>query len=120
MQPIYPVCKESCHPHVGQRVCAVLQDGSHMYGVISNVTDSGIEFNGVAKGVEVLSKNPQKAKKQLQQIHQKAKSKIKTTAKTSAYGPYGRVPGYGYPGVGGYGLEWAAIALLFLIPFLFI
>jgi hypothetical protein len=121
MHQIYPVSREICTPYVGHHVCAVLQDGTQMHGVISNVTDRGLEFNGAVPGAEILSKNPQKAKKQLQHLQQKGQSNLKSNAKTSAYGPYGAPYGRPYGGYpGAYGLDWAAIALLFLIPFLFI
>lgn len=134
MQQIHPVTRDTCKPYIGQRVCAVLHDGTQVFGVISSVTDKGIEFNGAAKGAEVLSRDPKKAKQQLQKINQKSKSKVNakgnSKAATSAYGPYGygapygpgygAYGGYGYPYGGAYALDWAAIALLFLIPFLFI
>lgn len=127
MQLIHPVSKDTCKPYVGQHVCAVLHDGTQVFGVISNVSDKGIEFNGAVKGAEVLSKDPKKAKQQLQKIQQKSKTKANANAKTSAYGPgpygspyYGNGYPYGYGYPGAYGLDWAAIALLFLIPFLFI
>ncbi|ANS74189.1 hypothetical protein AWM70_06005 [Paenibacillus yonginensis] len=87
MQLIQPLNKEGCKPYIGQHVCAVLHDGTQIHGVISNVTDKGIEFNGAARSAEVLSKNPQKAKKQLQQAHQKSKVKTRSKGKVSAYGP---------------------------------
>lgn len=133
---IHPVCKETCKPYIGQRVCAVLHDGTQVFGVISDVSDRGIEFNGAVKNANVLSKEPKKAKQQLQNLQRKSKTKPGQKAKTAAYGsaPYGEPSGgsygapygggYGYGGYGGYGaayaLDWAAIALLFLIPFLFI
>jgi hypothetical protein len=135
VQLIQPVCKETCLPYVGQHVCAMLHDGTQVQGVISKVTDHGLEFNGPLQSAEVMSKNPSKAKKQLQTMKQKGKSRTQTHVQTSAYGPgpygtqtpygppYGGAAPYAYPpyGYGGvYGLEWAAIALLFLIPFLFI
>ncbi|WP_223067385.1 hypothetical protein [Paenibacillus caui] len=121
MQLINPIDKDTCKPYIGQRVCAILHDGTQVFGVISGVTENGVEFNGAVQSAEVLSKDPQKAKKQLEKIHQKNKSKLQTKAQTSAYGPVGP---YGGPGGYGYGrafaLEWAAIALLFLLPFFFI
>ena len=136
MQLIYPMNPETCKSYVGQRVCAMMWDGTQMFGTISNVTDQGIEFNGVFRGAEVMSKNPAKAKKGLRPIERKGKSKRKPVADTSAYAPapygapygtpygaqapYGTTSPYGYGYPGAYALDWAAIALLFLLPLLFV
>ncbi|WP_138493820.1 hypothetical protein [Paenibacillus pinistramenti] len=141
MQLIQPVNQETCKAYIGQHVCAVLHDGTQIHGVISGVTDQGIEFNGAARGAEAMSAHPQKAKQQPQKDRhpRRKKGTAQPKGKTSAYGagygvPYGGAEsgayyggsgnGYGYGagyGYGGaYGLEWAAIALLFLIPFIFV
>ncbi|MGG6311353.1 hypothetical protein [Paenibacillus macerans] len=119
MQQIYPVCEESCKPHIGKTVCAVLQDGRYYVGTITGVSDKGVELNGgYASDANVLSTQPAKAKKQLQ--HMKSKTKAQAKTKAFGYGPGYPGPGYGYGYDYGLGLDWAAIALLFLIPFLFI
>lgn len=113
MQQIYPVSHERCKSHIGKTVCAVLQDGRYYVGTITGVNERGIELNGGYSKASVLSTKPAKAKKQLQGMQAKAKTK----------GVDDGYWGNGYPGYGfgwGFGLEWAAIALLFLIPFLFI
>lgn len=139
MQQIYPLGVETCKPHIGKTVCAVLRDGRYYIGTITDVNEKGIQLNGgYASGANVLSTQPAKAKKQLQQLKSKSKGNHKASTKavpqandqaqTKAYGcgpgypVYGGYPGYGFPGnpYGAYALDWAAIALLFLIPFLFI
>ncbi|WP_309120276.1 hypothetical protein [Paenibacillus sp.] len=110
MKRLHPITPETCSPYVGKTVCAVLHDGTQVVGTISRVTANGIEINGSRSGASVLSTRAPVAKKQLQRMASKANTK--------AFG-YG-YPGYGYPGYGyGFGFEWAAIALLFLLPFLF-
>ncbi|HEY0829346.1 MAG TPA: hypothetical protein VGE40_14700 [Bacilli bacterium] len=108
MHQIYPISLETCRPYIGSTVCAVLHDGTHYVGTIAGVSAAGIEFSGASQGASVLATQPNKAKKQLQNL--------KSKAKTSAYGFGGTYGGYGY----GTTLDWAAIALLFLLPFFFI
>lgn len=140
MQQIYPLSVDTCKPHIGKTVCAVLRDGRYYIGTITDVNEKGIQLNGgYASGANVLSTQPAKAKKQLQQLKSKSKGNPKASTKavphtneqalTKAYGYgpgypyYGGYPGGGYPyypPYGAYALAWAAIALLFLIPFLFI
>lgn len=133
MQQIYPLGVDACKPHVGKTVCAILRDGRYYIGTITDVNENGIQLNGgYTSEANVLSTQPAKAKKQLQQLKSKTKGankaviKANEQAQTKALG-YG--PGYpGYPGNGGYpgygygayAFDWAALALLFLIPFLFI
>ncbi|WP_068784095.1 hypothetical protein [Paenibacillus phocaensis] len=125
MQQIYPLGVEACKPHIGKTVCAVLRDGRYYIGTITDVNENGIQLNGgYAPEATVLSTQPAKAKKQLQQLKSKSKghkAAVKSDApvhtKAFGYGP--GVPGYGY-GYGDYALDWAALALLFLIPFFFI
>lgn len=127
MQQIYPLGVDACKPHIGKTVCAVLRDGRYYIGTITDVNENGIQLNGgYAPEANVLSTQPAKAKKQLQQLKSKAKgvhkaeTKANAQAQTKAFGydpGYGGYPGYGY---GAYAFDWAALALLFLIPFLFI
>lgn len=95
MHRIHPVCKDTCQPYIGKRVCAVMADGTQVIGTISAVTDQGLEFGGTTPDVTILSK--------------------KGKAKTKAFG-YG-YPGYGY-GYNPFILDWALISLLFLLPFI--
>ncbi|MCJ8010885.1 hypothetical protein MUG84_03885 [Paenibacillus sp. KQZ6P-2] len=108
---IYSPSVETCRPHVGRHVCAVLHDGTRLYGTITGVSENGLELDCAGPRANILSTKAGKDGKQ--------------KAKTSAYG-YGYRPyGYGYRpygyGFGAYNaLAWTSIALLFLIPFLFI
>ncbi|MDU4696774.1 MULTISPECIES: hypothetical protein [Paenibacillus] len=133
MQQIYPLGVDTCKPHIGKTVCAVMRDGRYYIGTITDVNENGIQLNGgYASEANVLSTQPAKAKKQLNQLKSKSKGANKAVTKANAqvqtkafgYGP--GYPGYGYGGgypgyaYNAYAFDWAAIALLFLIPFLFI
>lgn len=111
MHQIYPITQESCQPYIGKCVCAILHDGTHVVGTLSGVNATGLQFSGAYPGVSILSTQPKKARKQLE--------KLKSSAKTSAYGYGGFGGGYGY-GYESDWLEWTAIALLFALPFFFI
>ncbi|OPH47154.1 hypothetical protein BC351_11655 [Paenibacillus ferrarius] len=101
MQPIYPICAESCRPYIGQQVCAVLHDGTQVVGTLDNVSGQGLFINQGFNNATVLSTKPGKVKKELKVI--------KNKAQTSAWGFGGFNP-----------LLWSSIALLFLLPFFFI
>lgn len=115
MQQI-PLSAESCRGYIGKHVCAVLRDGTEVVGTLRGVSDKGLEIDFANPTASVLSAKGKQGKPS-----KKFKSS-KGKAATSAFGP-----GYGY-GYGGYSpywgpgniLAWEAIALLFLIPFLFI
>lgn len=109
MERIYPVTQAACTPYIGKTVCAIMHDGTHVVGTIGGVNERGLVFSGAAPGVQILSTNPKKARKQLDEIQKRAK--------TSFYGYGGYGYGYGY---GDYWLDWALIALLFTLPFFFI
>lgn len=109
MHNIYPISVDTCKPYVGRQVCAVLHDGTHVTGTIRGVSERGLEFEEAYPSANILSTKPAKAKKQLNAMVKKAE--------TSAFGPGYGYGGFGYPGAA---LAWTSIALLFLIPFLFI
>ncbi|MDP4097308.1 hypothetical protein OIN60_11050 [Paenibacillus sp. P96] len=107
MQMIYPLEKDVCRQHIGRNVCVVLHDGSYMTGTLSEVTENGLVFGGapVAPMKSSVSKGKQRRKKT-------------PAVKIKAFD-------YGYPYQGYYSpyrnfAPWAAIAFLFLLPFLFI
>ncbi|RRJ62697.1 hypothetical protein EHV15_06880 [Paenibacillus oralis] len=113
MQQIYPITQDGCRPYIGKQVCAVLRDGNCFVGTISSVGPDGIQFDGpLPGGASVLSNRSKKAKKQFRHI--------KAKAKTKAFGPFGFGPFGRFGGFGGFWFPWAAISLLFLLPFLFI
>lgn len=107
MQLVSPINATTCTPYIGRQVCAVLVDGTHVYGTLSGVTAEGLQFNMAYPGATVLSTQPEKAKKQLKALKKKAKTKA------FPYGPYA------YP-YGAFFLPFALLSLLFLTPFFFI
>lgn len=105
MQMIYPLEPGVCRQHIGKNVCVVLHDGSYMTGTLSDVTDQGLYFGG-APVASVRSSNISKAQRR------KKAGAMKTKAFVGY--PYGiRRPFFNFA-------PWAAISLLFLLPFLFI
>ncbi|UNK16507.1 hypothetical protein MNQ98_18610 [Paenibacillus sp. N3/727] len=116
MHIISPISEDSCRPFIGRQVCAVLHDGRHITGTLRGIDEKGLLFDEAFRSANILSTKPDKAKKQLNSMKQKAE--------TSAFGPgFGFRPGFGF---GGFGTPFAgalalsSIALLFLLPFLFI
>jgi hypothetical protein len=88
-----------------------MRDGTEVVGTIRGVHDRGLELEFANPSAYILSTKGKKGKK--------SSKSAKGGAQTSAFGPYG------YGAYGGYGwganvFAWEAIALLFLIPFLFI
>lgn len=120
MQPI-PISAEGCRDYVGKTVCCVMHDGREVVGTIRGVHDRGLELEFANPSAYTLSTKGKKGKK--------SSKSAKSGVQTSAFGPYGYGRGYGAyggygGGYGGYGwggnvFPWGAIALLFLIPFLF-
>jgi len=113
LQPI-PISAEGCKGYVGKTVCAVMHDGREVVGTIRGVHDRGLELEFANPSAFILSAKGKKGRK--------SSKSTKGGAQTSAFGPYGYG---GFGPYGGYGfagnvLAWEAIALLFLIPFLFI
>jgi hypothetical protein len=97
MEFISPINTETCASYYGKPVCAVLHDGSRVYGYL----------NKVENGQLLLSHQPTLtgATSQLK------KSKKAQTSAVYPYPPYGHFPG------GILALELALIALLFAVPF---
>ncbi|GAE05000.1 hypothetical protein JCM10914_1082 [Paenibacillus sp. JCM 10914] len=93
-----------------------MHDGREVVGTIRGVSDKGLEMDFGYGGYGTAYTLSTKGKKG---------KKPSKSAKTSAFGPYGYGGYGGYGGGYGYGwgrnvIAWEAIALLFLIPFLFI
>lgn len=109
---------DTCKPHIGKHVCVVFHDGTQMYGTISDVSERGLQLNGACQRANILSTDAGKAAVQLNSLKQKAKTSAYGYG--GGYGNYGGYGGYNGFGYGGNPLAWTSIALLFLIPFLFI
>ena len=99
MEIISPVTAESCNSYIGKPVCAVLQDGSRVYGYL----------HGVESGKLLLRLNPESA-----DVSSAKRKKGKQAARTNAFYPYAP---YGFYAPGILALELALIALLFAVPF---
>lgn len=104
MQAISPIHAEAISPYIGRQVCAVLHDGSCIYGTITGVDGGHLLLGGATQGAYTLSTNEKKAKSQ---IINRNKAKAKTKA-------------FGYPFGGAYALSLALISLLFLVPFFWV
>ncbi|WP_199615239.1 hypothetical protein [Paenibacillus alkalitolerans] len=108
MELIAPVSTQKCAPYIGKPVCAVLHDGSHVFGYLQRVDGGKLILSGSALGEGTVSVSKAKAKKQLKQKMDKAQ--------TNFYSPY-FYPPYFSPGL--FALDLALIALLFTVPFFF-
>lgn len=97
MDIISPINAETCSSYYGKPVCAVLYDGTRVYGYLKSVDDGRLLLSDRSETAETSSRL-RKGKK----------------AKTSAYYPYS--PFGIFPG-GVLALELALIALLFAVPF---
>jgi len=104
---ISPICAETVAPHIGRRVCVVMNDGTEHIGVLCGIGDGKLYLE--PDGGLTLSarkkdrRNPSK------------RGKVRTKAF------------WGYPYPYPYGFGWgiaafdiALIATLFLLPFFFI
>ncbi|WP_166240655.1 hypothetical protein [Paenibacillus turpanensis] len=105
IQLISPINEKSIRPHAGKPVCAVMKDGTHVFGYVDGVRDGKLYFSNSAYGIGTLSTSAYQAKRQLE--------RKMSGPKSSAFG-YG-----GYSGCG-FGVAWdiVLISLLFLLPFL--
>ncbi|WJH37180.1 hypothetical protein N6H14_16910 [Paenibacillus sp. CC-CFT747] len=74
MYPIHPVTVESCKPHYGRLVCAVMQDGTQHIGILSRVHGGKLYLNEDAKTISASTRS---------------KGKGKAKAKSAALGPEG-------------------------------
>lgn len=107
--------EEMLRSHKGRRVCAVMVDGSHYYGTITDVKNGHLILNGPINQNAAVSNHTHtqtntKTKTKMSNIKSKTKSK---GASVSAF-----YPGYGYGGFGygaGLALSLGLLALLFFI-----
>jgi hypothetical protein len=104
---INPVCYDTVFPLIGQKVCAVTNDGQHYYGTVSEVRDGRVLLTECTLGNETLAIAAAKTEGKVKKPNYKKKVKLS--------GLYG---GYGY-GFGSYWLDFALISLLFFLPFFF-
>lgn len=113
MQRIHPICHETLYPLIGRRVCAVTADGSRYYGTVGDVRDGRVLLTGctIEEAAPTLSaaKRPGRAR-----AAGTGGRIIKRPGKATTSAFYG---GYGY---GDYWFDFAALASLFLLAFLFI
>lgn len=110
MQLIDPICEANCKPHIGKPVCVVMVDGTTIYGTLGGLKGDKLTLRsslGAGEGEEITTN-------QLKEKKGKGKK-----AQTKALGP-ARYPYPAYPYPGELVLDLALIALLFLIPFVWI
>ncbi|MEX2416306.1 MAG: hypothetical protein WD424_09195 [Paenibacillaceae bacterium] len=106
MQPISPISADAIRPYIGKQVCAVLHDGTYLFGTISDCRDGKLFFSGGAQGPGTVSTNATRAKTQI-------RTKLKNKVKTSAFSPF-----FGFGGGAAVAaISLALIAALFAFPF---
>jgi hypothetical protein len=108
VQQIYPVNNDSIFPFIGEKVCAVTQDGTHYYGTVSDVRDGRVLLTECMIGNQTLALAAVKAERKIKKTNPKKKAKLS--------GFYG---GYGF-GFESFWLDLALISLLFFLPFFLI
>jgi len=102
--PISPITAETCSPYVGQPVCAVMQDGTHHYGILRGIGDGNLYLDGRRDELALAS------------LRGKSKANAKPDkAHTKAF--FGLGFGLGF---GAFALSLAALTALFFVPFFFI
>lgn len=115
MIPIHPISEDNIKRHCGLPVCAVLQDGTRHYGMLSRVDGGQLYLNEDAPVASEVAFTSDRKKKG------KASSSKKASVSQWFGGPYGYggFGGYGYGRPFGFGgriaLDIAAIALLFAL-----
>ncbi|HEY0826840.1 MAG TPA: hypothetical protein VGE40_01990 [Bacilli bacterium] len=106
MQPICPISEDAIRPYVGKQVCAVLHDGTYLFGTITDCREGQLFFSGGVKGPGTVSTSAIRAKAQI-------RSKLKNKAKISAFSPFFGFGGGAAAAV----ISLALIAALFAFPF---
>jgi hypothetical protein len=101
MEVISPINLQSCSPHIGKQVCAVMRDGTQIIGYLNRVDNERLYLSASPQVQEEAATKGRKKKKL-------AKGKA-AEAQASFVNPYF------YPGE--IALDLALITLLFIIPF---
>ncbi|MDO7907485.1 hypothetical protein Q5741_13825 [Paenibacillus sp. JX-17] len=121
MQIIYPLNQDTCKAHIGKRVCVMLQDGAQLSGILSGVSDKGLDFNGKVESIRAVAKPAKKAEpKNGAKSGKKAKAAAVQspqaavpTKESGAVQGRGLTPGVDYPYP--FALAWSSVAFLFLL-----
>jgi len=103
---------ENCHMYAGMPVCAVLKDGTHIYGILGGMHDGKLILHRAMRGPGKVAVNAAQMRRRLAA---KARLKAAAGAKTKGFVGY---PYYPYPGP--YAVDAALVALLFALPFFLI
>lgn len=97
MEIINPITAERCNAYIGKPVCAILHDGSRVYGYLRSIEGERLILAEQAETVGTSEKNKKGKKAKAQGF--------------TPFSPFGFFPG------GTLALEFALIALLFAVPF---
>ncbi|MCG7406924.1 hypothetical protein MH117_05790 [Paenibacillus sp. ACRRX] len=98
-----PVVEANIRSYIGKTIWAVQQDGTCIYGTVTDVRDGKLYFRDSFKGAQTVPTGRTKAKARLSQLRDKAS--------VSSF-----FPCCGFGG-GGFIISLAFIALLFACPF---
>jgi hypothetical protein len=105
LESISPISEDAIRPYIGKQVCAVLHDGTYLFGTVAECRDGKLFFSGGAQGPGTVSTNATRAKAQI-------RKKLKNKAKISAFSPF-----FGFGGGAAAAISLALIAALFAFPF---
>ncbi|WP_373231577.1 hypothetical protein [Cohnella sp.] len=106
MQSFCPISVDAIRPYIGKQVCAVLHDGTHLYGTITDCREGQLLISGCVKGPGTVTTSAIQAKAQI-------RTKLKNKAKISAFTPF-----FGFGGGAAVAaISLALIASLFFFPF---
>lgn len=113
MQYLSPFSEEMLRPHIGKKVCAMMINGCHYYGTITDVKNGHLILNGPNNQNAAVCSHT-KNKSNISKI--KSKTKSKSVSVSAFYPGYGY--GYGYGGFGygaGLALSLGLLGLLFFL-----
>ncbi|WP_127585358.1 hypothetical protein [Paenibacillus koleovorans] len=83
MQLYHPISHEECQPLLGMPVCAIMQDGTRHYGILSRAENGKVYLNEeAANGTSPITASPVKSKGKTQ-AKTKLKAKVKAKGKAS-------------------------------------